>query len=70
MIFIYRLIIFLKIDKTGQISVENLRMACIDADVNFTDVELREMIAEADQNGDSLVDQSEFISIMLKTNLY
>lgn len=25
---------------------------------------------KADQNGDGVVDQSEFISVMLKTNLY
>ena len=50
--------------------MDNLRKACIEADVNLTDFELKEMLREADKNGDNQVDQNEFISIMLKTNLY
>ncbi len=50
--------------------MDNLRQACIEAELNLTDSELKEMLKEADANGDDLVDQAEFISIMLKTNLY
>ena len=57
-------------DNTGYVNVDNLRRGCIEADLNLTESELREMIQEADQNGDGMIDQSEFIAIMLKTNLF
>jgi len=38
--------------------------------VKFKKQELQEMIEEADTNGDGMVDQEEFISIMLETNLF
>jgi Ca2+-binding EF-hand superfamily protein len=50
--------------------LDNLRQACIEAEVNLTDSELKEMLKEADKNGDNQVDATEFIAIMLKTNLY
>ncbi|RNA14347.1 caltractin-like [Brachionus plicatilis] len=46
-------------DNSGYITLENLRRACADADCNLTETELREMIQEADQNGDGLIDQIE-----------
>lgn len=57
-------------DKTGQISLDNLRKACQDAGIKFTQKELEEMVEEADVNGDGQIDQSEFIRIMLQTNLF
>lgn len=57
-------------DGTGHLTLENLKRACKDAGVKFTDLELREMIEEADRNGDNMVDLEEFTSIMLKTNLF
>lgn len=57
-------------NKTGAISLEGLKMACEDAGIKFTQKELEEMIEEADLNGDGKVDQSEFIRIMLQTNLF
>ncbi|CAF0713489.1 unnamed protein product [Brachionus calyciflorus] len=57
-------------DNTGYVTLDNLRRACAEADCNLTETELKEMIQEADQNGDGLIDQSEFMSIILKTNLY
>ena len=57
-------------DNTEKITVDNLRRACVDAGVKFSDSELVEMMEEADQNGDRLVDKEEFIKIMLKTNLF
>ncbi|KAL8623734.1 hypothetical protein ACOMHN_040080 [Nucella lapillus] len=57
-------------DKTGQISLDNLRMACQEAGIKFTQTELEEMVEEADVNGDGQIDQSEFIRIMMQTNLF
>ncbi|KAK6175242.1 hypothetical protein SNE40_013747 [Patella caerulea] len=58
------------IDETGSISIDNLRIACQDTGLKFTQKDLEEMIVEADINGDGLIDQSEFIRIMLQTNLF
>lgn len=57
-------------DKSGAISMDNLKKACEEAGIKFTQKELDEMIEEADINGDGRVDQSEFIRIMLQTNLF
>ena len=57
-------------DSTGQISLDNLRKACQEAGIKFTQKELEEMVEEADVNGDGQIDQSEFIRIMLQTNLF
>ncbi|GFR73944.1 caltractin [Elysia marginata] len=57
-------------DGSGHISLEKLRRACTSAGIKFTQKELEEMMEEADVNGDGRVDQSEFIRIMLQTNLF
>ena len=38
--------------------------------VKLNEQEIKEMIAEADRNGDSEVDADEFLTIMMKTNLF
>ena len=58
------------IEKKGTISLDDLQTSCEDAGIRFTEKELEEMIEEADINGDGQVDQSEFIRIMLQTNLF
>lgn len=50
--------------------MDNLKRACEDGGIKFAQKELEEMIEEADINGDGKVDQSEFIRIMLQTNLF
>ncbi|XP_038062049.1 caltractin-like [Patiria miniata] len=57
-------------DGTGQISLDNLKKACKEAGVKFTEQELRDMIEEADRNGDNFVNLEEFTNVMLKTNLF
>ncbi|XP_041377827.1 caltractin-like [Gigantopelta aegis] len=57
-------------DNSGLISMENLRQACKEAGIKFTQQELEDMIAEADLNGDGKVDESEFLRMMLQTNLF
>ena len=55
---------------TGRITLDNLKKACKEAGVKFTEQELRDMIEEADRNGDNEVDLQEFTNVMLKTNLF
>jgi len=38
--------------------------------VKLNEQELKEMIHEADKDGDNQIDQEEFVNIMLKTNLF
>ncbi|XP_071840737.1 uncharacterized protein [Apostichopus japonicus] len=57
-------------DGTGKLSMENLKRACKEAGVQFTETEIREMLEEADKNGDDAVDLEEFTAVMLKTNLF
>ncbi|EDV26621.1 Centrin-1 [Trichoplax sp. H2] len=58
------------VDDTGKITTQTLRKICQEIGESFTDQELRDMINEADQDGDNAVDVDEFTSIMLKTNLF
>ena len=46
------------------------KKACKEAGVKFTEQELRDMIEEADRNGDNMVNLEEFTNVMLKTNLF
>ena len=48
----------------------DLKQACRDSAVKFSKQELKEMMEEADLNGDGYVDKEEFIKIMLQTNLF
>ncbi|XP_074642194.1 uncharacterized protein LOC141899663 [Tubulanus polymorphus] len=57
-------------DTTGLLTIDNLRQAAKDADVQISEEELREMLEEADLNGDGAIDQEEFINIMQQTNLF
>lgn len=57
-------------DETGKISFQNLKRVAHELGENLSDEELREMIEEADLNGDGEVDASEFLRIMQKTGLY
>lgn len=57
-------------DDTGAISFRNLKRVARELGENLTDDELREMISEADLDGDGQVDQNEFLRIMKKTCLY
>lgn len=56
--------------KKGAICLDDLKKACELTGIRFTEEELKDMIEEADINGDGHVDQSEFVRIMLRTNLF
>lgn len=57
-------------DDTGTISFKNLKRVAKELGENLSDEELREMIDEADLDGDGEVNQEEFLRIMKKTSLY
>ncbi|GFT50130.1 centrin-1 [Nephila pilipes] len=57
-------------DNTGKISFANLKRVAGELGENINDEELREMITEADRDGDGEVNQEEFLRIMKKTCLY
>ncbi|KAI1304187.1 Centrin-1 [Halotydeus destructor] len=57
-------------DNTGKISFENLKKVAEELGESIDDEELKEMIIEADKDGDGQVDRDEFLKIMKKTCLY
>lgn len=57
-------------DDSGTISFKNLKRVAKELGENLTDEELKEMIDEADLDGDGEVNQDEFLRIMKKTSLY
>lgn len=60
----------LDVEKQGQVTFDNLKKVCDEIKFQVPDQELREMINSADVNGDGVVDQQEFISMMKKTHLF
>lgn len=57
-------------DQTGTISIKNLRRVARELGENLSDDELQAMIEEFDRNGDGVIDEAEFMSIMKQTSLY
>ncbi|CAG2179469.1 unnamed protein product, partial [Oppiella nova] len=57
-------------DKSGTISLDNLKRVAKELGETISDDELNEMIVEADRDGDGLVNANEFLRIMKKTCLY
>lgn len=57
-------------DKSGRITAENLKQASRMCGVKLNEQEIREMVEEADKDGDNEIDADEFLSVMLKTNLF
>lgn len=57
-------------DETGRISFANLKRVAKELGEPLTDDDLREMIDEADRDGDGEVDEDEFVRIMRKSALF
>lgn len=58
------------VDNAGKITLENLRTVAEQLGEKMTDLELEEMIREADLDKDGAVNANEFIRIMKKTDLW
>ncbi|XP_054168818.1 uncharacterized protein LOC128966037 [Oppia nitens] len=57
-------------DQSGGISFENLKRVAKELGETISDEELKEMITEADRDGDGVVSSQDFLRIMKKTCLY
>ena len=57
-------------DGTGKVSFKNLKRVAKELGERLTDVELQEMIDEADRDGGGGVNEEESLRIMQKTNLF
>lgn len=55
---------------SGQMSAADIQTAAKSAGLRLTNVDVEGMIEEADRNGDGLVSQQEFVSVIMKTPLY
>lgn len=51
-------------DESGYITIEHLKQACEELNENIPEVELRQMIHEADRDGDGRVTFADFVRIM------
>lgn len=56
-------------DATGKITFKNLKRVAKELNVDISDDQLKEMIEEADLNGDNGVDENEFLHILKKIKL-
>jgi len=54
----------------GKIDLDDLRRVARELGEAMSDEELREMIDEADRDGDAMVSEEEFVRIMKKTSLF
>jgi centrin-1 len=57
-------------DDSGKISLDNLKKVSIEMDGEITDEELKEMIYEADGDGDGEVSLDEFLALMQRCKLF
>nr|KAF6479455.1 hypothetical protein HJG59_002732 [Molossus molossus] len=57
-------------DDTGSITLNNIKRVAKELGENLTDDELKEMLDEADHDGDGEINEEEFLRMMQKTSLY
>ena len=57
-------------DETGRISLANLRRVARELGEPLSEDEMRQMIDEADRDGDGEVDEEEFVRIMRKAQMF
>merc|ERR1711934_249736 len=56
-------------DCTGKISFKNFQRVAKELGENLSDAELKEILAEADEDGDGEINEAEFLAVMEKTGL-
>merc|ERR1712094_109494 len=56
-------------DGTGKISFKNFQRVAKELGENLSDAELKEILAEADEDGDGEINEAEFLAVMEKTGL-
>merc|ERR1711907_561358 len=56
-------------DNTGKISFKNFQRVAKELGENLSDAELKEILAEADEDGDGEINEAEFLAVMEKTGL-
>merc|ERR1711975_195092 len=54
-------------DNTGKISFKNFQRVAKELGENLSDAELKEILAEADEDGDGEINEAEFLAVMEKT---
>merc|ERR1711959_658495 len=56
-------------DGTGKISFKNFQRVAKELGENLSDAELKEILAEADEDGDGEINEAEFLNVMERTGL-
>merc|ERR1712094_113896 len=56
-------------DNTKKISFKNFKRVAKELGENLSDAELKEILAEADEDGDGEINEAEFLAVMEKTGL-
>merc|ERR1711937_1014745 len=56
-------------DNTGKISFKNFQRVAKELGENLSDAELKEILAEPDEDGDGEINEAEFLAVMEKTGL-
>ena len=54
----------------GGFDIDDLKKLCHDVDLILNEKDLRQMMEMADANGNGLIEQNEFVDIMMRTNLF
>merc|ERR1712118_621233 len=57
-------------DQTGTVSLKNLKRVARETNQTLTDAELEEMLADADKDGDGVLNEEEFLRMCKKINLF
>merc|ERR1719230_413356 len=57
-------------DKTGKISLQNLKRVAKELGETMSEADLIEVIAESDQDGDGELSVDEFLAVMKKNELF
>ena len=59
-----------KDDQSNKVTTANIKKICRELGETLSDEEIKEMVTEADKDGDGMLSEDDFLSFMKKTNLY